>query len=59
MLALKQCQHSIQRAQQKSKEREHEKENATLNGLEAARREQYLCLEISVFFFVEFSAKWA
>jgi hypothetical protein len=57
VLALKQCQHSIQRAQQKSKEREHEKENATLNGLEAARREQYLCLEISVFFFVEFSAK--
>jgi hypothetical protein len=46
----------IQRAQQKSKEPEHEKENAILNALQTGRQEQYLWLEISVSFFVRFSA---
>jgi hypothetical protein len=41
----------IQRAKQKSKEPEHDKENVILNGLQTARQEQYLCLEISVSLF--------
>ena len=36
----------VQRAQQKSKEPEHEKENVTLNGLQTACQKQYLWLEI-------------
>jgi hypothetical protein len=41
----------IQRAQQKSKELEHQSRNVTLNGLQTVRREQYLWLEISISFF--------
>jgi hypothetical protein len=40
----------IQRAQQKSKEPEHKKENVTLKGLQTVHREQYLRLEISASF---------
>jgi len=47
-----------QRAKQKSKEPEHEQGNLTLNRLQTARQEQYLWLEISVSFFVRFSAGW-
>jgi hypothetical protein len=32
----------IQRAQQKSKDREHVRENVILNGLQTTRQEQYL-----------------
>ena len=46
----------IQRAQQKSNQLEHQKENVTLNGLQTARQEQYLWLKISVSFFLWFSA---
>ena len=49
----------IQRAQQKSKEREHVRENVILNGLQTARQMQYLWLKISVSLFVRFSAGWA
>jgi hypothetical protein len=41
----------IQRAKQKSKEREHEKESVILNGLQTARQEQYLWLKIRVSLF--------
>jgi hypothetical protein len=49
----------IQRAQQKSKECEHAKENVLLNGLQTARQVQFLWLKISVSLFVRFSAGWA
>ena len=38
---------AIQRAKQKSKEREHQKQYFTLNCLQAARQEQYSWLKIS------------
>ena len=41
----------IQRAQQKSKEREHVRENVLLNGLHTTLQEQYLWLKISVSLF--------
>jgi hypothetical protein len=37
----------IQRAQQKNKVPAHQKKNVILNGLQTARQEQYLWLEIS------------
>ena len=49
----------IHRAQQKSKEREHERENVMLNGLQTAPQEQYLWFKISVSLFVLFCAEWA
>ena len=42
---------AIQRAQQKSKEPEHEKGKVTLNGLQTVRREQYLWLTIKCLLF--------
>ena len=49
----------IQIAQQKSKEREHVRENILLNGLHTTHQKQYLRLKISVSLFVRFSAGWA
>jgi len=42
----------IQRAQQKSKEREHVRENILLNGLYTTHQKQYLRLKLSVYFVV-------
>jgi hypothetical protein len=39
----------IQRAQEKSKEREHVRENVILNGLQTTRQEQYLWLKKKCF----------
>jgi hypothetical protein len=47
----------IHRAQQKSKEREHVRENVMLNGLQTTRQEQYSWLEIGLSPFVRFFAE--